>query len=80
MAITAPGTPSAPAEKPDPAAAKQGGAGDDRPGFDLGGAKDRAAGAKDDAASPPGSNLRPGGPADPAPAGSQSADTPPKGA
>ena len=69
MAITAPnqpaGTPSqtdsAPVtESPDPKAAKQGGSGEDRPGFDLGGAKDRSAGSADDA-SAPGSTIIPGG-------------------
>jgi len=36
--------PKAPTEHPDPAAAAQGGSGQDRAGFDLGGAKDKDAG------------------------------------
>lgn len=34
--------PKVPTERPDPAAAASGGAGTDRPGFDLGGAKDKS--------------------------------------
>ena len=69
MAITAPNQPggtssqtgSAPVtESPDPKAAKQGSSGQDRPGFDLGGAKDRSAASTGDA-SPPGSTMIPGG-------------------
>lgn len=82
MAITAPNNPtgdsksaSTPTEKPDPAAAEQGGGGEDRPGFDLGGAADRTGGSE---GSPPGSPVRPGGSMDPAPASSESANSRPK--
>ena len=61
MAITAPGTTQG-TVTPDRKAA-QGGAstGEDRPGFDLGGAKDSMTGV----GSPPGSQIIPGGPLDP---------------
>ncbi|HEX2556056.1 MAG TPA: hypothetical protein VHL98_20350 [Microvirga sp.] len=50
------GGPKVPAEHPDPKAAARGGSGQDRPGFDLGGAKggDNATGV--------GSSTIPGGP------------------
>lgn len=68
MAITAPG-PSAPPEKPDAEAAKQGGGkGVDRPGFDLGGAKEGGRDGTGSGSAPasPVSAVDPGNPASPA--------------
>ncbi|MBE7247582.1 MAG: hypothetical protein INR63_21780, partial [Actinomycetospora chiangmaiensis] len=78
MAITAPPSPgstpgSSPVtEKPDPAAATRKGGDTERPGFDLGGARDADA-MQDAGGSLAGSGPMPGGSPDPAPAGTQAA-------